>query len=343
MTQQMSARGKPAPGSPVPVGVRRAVDVLACVVGLGAAWYLAPIEYQAGRWLGLPVWQAWTITAVVEGFTVAALVAGLYARALVPIALTLTWVSACTGQLHAAAEHAAELGGTLDRPQVAAALVVCTLMVIGPALMHVLRGRVAREHAAWEAVQAAKRAAAAEAERAHQLELQQAEAERAEQERRDAERFAAAERAHELELLRSRAFAEQEQARLALEAERVRAAQDEARAAAERARAEAEREQAAAEQARAAAEQRRAADEQRRADAEQARRAAEQERARAEQARAAYEKRLRDDRAFACTEWLQHRWDADDLAAKIGVSSGRARALVAEWRSAAVEEAAVGA
>lgn len=279
------------------------------------------------------------ITAVVEGFAGLALVAGR----LVPLALTLTTISAGIGMLHSAAEQAASDGGHLDRTRIGAALAVTALAVTAMAGTHHIRSRTAKDRARAVERAAGQARQAAEADRAHQLELQRAEVERAAQERQDAERFARAERAHELELQRSRAFAEQEQARLALEAERIRAAQDEARAAAAQARAVAEQQQAAAEQARAQTERQRAADEQRRAAAEQASRTAERERARAERQRAEYEQRLRDDRAFARAEWAERGWGADTLAAKIGVSSGRARALVAEWRSAAAEETAIGA
>lgn len=183
----------PHPAVAPPQALRRAVDLLALVVGLGAGWYLAPLEYQAGRWLGLPTWQAWTITAVVEGLTAAALVAGLHAgHLLLPTALTLTWVSAGTGQLHAAAQHARELKQTIDRPTVAGALTVCTLMVICPALMHTLRTHVAHAHTTARAHERSQQDAAAAAEHAAQLaqaatdqQQHEREHERAAQERRE--------------------------------------------------------------------------------------------------------------------------------------------------------------
>ncbi len=348
-------------GEAVPDVVRRGVGVLAGMVAFGSMCYLAPIEYQAGRWLGLPWWQAWTITATVEGLTLAALLAGQHARGLLPTALALTWVSASVGTLHAAAEEAHRLGRPLDRQAAASALLVCLLMVCAPALMHRLRARVNRAHIRAGHVEREARAAA-ERERVEREAVERA------AEREHAAHVADAARAHERELERSRNYAEAEQARLALERTRIeqehaerlaqqqaaaeharaRAAAEQAqaerqRADAERVRAEAERqtEQARAqtEQARAVAEQTRAAAERERALAEHR---AERERAAAEQARAAAEQErasLRSDRTLARAEW-ERREEAGrpmttaEVMDLLEVSPGRARAICAEWRNA---------
>lgn len=306
--------------------VRAGVDVLAVVVACGSACYLAPIEYAAGRWLGLPPAQAWTITAAVEGLTLAALLAGRLAGGLLPTALVLTWVSALVGTLHSAAEEATRHGRALDVQAAASAALVCVLMVLAPALMHRLRLRVQR------ACQAGVHRIRQRVEQAEREAAERAAAERA-AEREAAERQAAAVRAHELQVQRARAFAEQEQARLRLDHARA----DQARAEAERARADAERVRAQAERA---AEQERAATERQRAAAEQARLDAERRQAQAEQERAAAERQrasLRGDRELARAHWADREaggtpMTVAEIAELLAVTESRARAVVADWR-----------
>jgi len=323
-------------GGGVPQMVRAGVGVLAAVVAFGSACYLAPIEYAAGRWLGLPAWQAWTITAAVEGLTLAALLAGRLAGGLLPTALALTWVSAAVGTLHAASEQATRTGHQMTGQTTTSALLVCALMVLAPALMHRLRVRVHTEHAT------ALAAARADADALAREQADRQAAERTAQ-REAAERDAAAAREHELAVQRARAFADQEQTRLHLEHARAEQARAEAEHRAEQARAQAagqraaiEREQAAAEQARADAEQRRARAEQARIASEQARAEAERrtrtDQAQAEQQRAA----LRTDRALARAHWADREttnpMTAREVADLLDISDGRARAVVADWR-----------
>jgi hypothetical protein len=311
---------------PVPDVVRAGVGMLAGVVAFGSACYLAPIEYQAGRWLGLPAWQAWTITAAVEGLTLAALLAGRLAGGLLPTALGLTWISAAVGTLHAAAEQATRTGRVLDTQTTTSALLVCVLMVLAPALMHRLRVRVNAEHAAALTV-ARQRAETA----ARELAERRA-AERAAQ-REAAERDAERQRAHELALQRSRAFAEQEQTRLHLEHARAEQARADAERQAEQARAAAEQERAQAEQERAQAERDQAAAEQARADTARRRQQTEHQQAQAEQHRAA----LRADRDLARAHWADREatgtpMSIREVAELLDVSDSRARAIVADWR-----------
>jgi hypothetical protein len=257
------------------------LDVLAVVPAAGALALLAPLEYSAGRWVGLAPAHAVTVTVVVEGFTALAVAAGR----LVWLALALCSASAGVGLARSAYVEA-----DTSRPgdvwvRLAVALGLTGLAAVALAGTHWIRSK------------AFAATAADQARRDQEAREQQAERERAaaEQRRADAEqaeRAAAAAHARALELTRAQAWARRDE--LAAETELARV-------------------QAAAEQARAAGDQQRAAVEQQRA----------------EQALA---ERMRADRGFAREQWLIHRWSDGELAVLLGLSAGRCRALIAEWR-----------
>jgi len=258
------------------------LDALAVVPAAGALALLAPLEYSAGRWVGLSPAHAATITVVVEGFTALAVAAGR----LVWLALALCSASAGVGLARSAYVQAdsGRPGDVWARLAVAAGLTA--LAAVALAGTHRIRSRAAAERSADQA------------RRDQEAREQQAERERAaaEQRRADAEqaeRQAAAAHARALELTRAQAWARRDE--LALEVELAR-------------------EQTAAEQTRAAAEHERASAEQQRA----------------EQALA---ERMRADRGFAREQWMIHRWGDAELADLLGLSAGRCRALIAEWRA----------
>jgi hypothetical protein len=208
-----------------------AVDALAALIGTAALALLAPLEWAAGQWLGLGQIHSGTITLVVEGFAALALVAGR----LVPLALTLTTISAGIGMLHSASVQAATDGGRLDQARVGAALAVTALAVTAMAGTHHIRARTAqaRARAVDRAIEEERRAL--EAERAHQLETARAEAARIDAERAAEDRAQQAAHDRAMEAQRQTAWSDTERARIALEAERVRAeAEERARLAAER-------------------------------------------------------------------------------------------------------------
>lgn len=311
----------------LPASLADGADRAVTLTTLAGLLLVAPLEHSLGMALGLSWWHAWTVTALIEGAAGTCVILGFYVAA----ALALTGGSVLIGSLWSAelqvrADHARDPklypATTITDDPVRAALagLAVVLFVCALALVHAARRRHHQRRDEQAAAQREQDRADSAAEHARQIELARLDAER-EQARLAAEhRDREDARRHAAQMDRARAFDEQERARLALDAERERArlareeaAAEQARADAERARADRERAQADAERARAAAEQDRAAREQARAEAEQ------------------YASRLRDDRAFAEQEWMRHRWPADELADRIGVSESRARALVAEW------------
>jgi hypothetical protein len=313
----------------------RPVDVLAAVIAVGGLALLAPLEYGAGRWLGLGPVHAGTVTVVIEGTTGLAILA----RRHVALALSLSTVSALVGMAQSGLARTGALArgaswSRLTDPDVVVALgasaVLTGLAITALAVTHRIRQHDADQRAAVEQAAVERACRAADADRAHQLELERAAAERAEQERRDAERFAAAERAHELEMQRARAFAEQERERITLSREA------DARA----------REEAAAERERLARE--RAADELRREELvrqsedlvkrrEEAVKRREREDAEREAAVKASRERLAGPAETAAQEWRRlaesgEAPDAEQLAGIRGCALGTARNLISQWR-----------
>jgi hypothetical protein len=255
---------------------------------------VAPAEYYGGRdGLGMSPVHALAVPGMVEGFLFLALLAGR----LVPLALALTASSMLLGVLRSAADHGVH---GLDWLAVAQSLGITVAAVI------VLAGtNNIRERSQAAAADAAARAAAAERERNElQRAAEQAErtaaAERAERERE-------AERAHVRELQRTRAYADGERARL--EAEQLAAERAHALALAQT---HAERSPERPERSPRPPSARRAAT---RLDDVTARRR--------EQVQGAWSAREHSDRPMTGPE----------VAQALGVSKGRARGIIADWRA----------
>ena len=180
---------------------------------MSALTLLAPMEWQTAVYVGAPAWAAWTVTGLV--YSVAAL--AIVTSRLVPAALSLVWVSGIVGAIHAAGVKAKTEGVALDRMRVGTSIAVITIVVLAMAAVWYL-GQVAHERT--QARDAAERARAEDAQ-----------AER----KTDQERAAQARRDHELKLLQERQEAAERTARLAAEAEALRAQREADQRAAEEA------------------------------------------------------------------------------------------------------------
>lgn len=285
----------------------RVVNTLSVVTLSAGLLLVGPLEHASGMALGLGWWHALTITATVEGFTALAVLAGR----LVPLALTLTTGSTLVGMLRTALDHR----GALDQFTVGAAVATTALAVAALAGTHHVRRQASAEVV--RAAQLAEQAAVALEQVADEREQARQRAADDEALRVRASRAAeqAAARRHELEL--ERLAADRERGRLYLEQERADREQE--RADRERERATAERQQAAAEHLA----------EQNRVRAERERLVVEQEQAEAE--------RLRTDRGAAYVHWADREEERPmttaEVAAMLGVTAGRARAQIADWRT----------
>jgi hypothetical protein len=188
----------------------RLAFILVSVIVFGALWFLAPLEFETGLWLGRSPWTAWTITVIVEGF----LLLSLVSERRVAYALSVTWLSAALGQVRSAGLLSGDLGRDHAAMALAAGAVLSTTIVVGSLggthrmLLHVLAAhRALAERETAELAEAEVRDASAR--RAAALAL----AERAERERAERERA-------EAESLRAKAEVERTRAFTASEAER---------------------------------------------------------------------------------------------------------------------------
>lgn len=312
-------------------------DVLALGVALSGLALLAPLEFGAGLWFGLAPPHALTITLVVEGF--AALT--IWTGRLVPLALTLTTISALVGMLHAAAEHAGALdprGTSWARfadPDVVTALaggaVVTGIAVTALAGTHRIRRAVVDERAAAAAAVREREDLERVRELEHERELSARAVEAEERAAREQRAEMAARRAHEETQQRARLFADQERARLDVERARLAVDAEQARAATERARADAER----AENARLDRERTEKARAERAArPADTAPAAPPAERAPRAPRTAAVdevtERAVRRD--WERAEGTPEQWTGDALAARLGVHPATGRKTAQRWR-----------